>query len=309
MNPLSNNIAAIVPTPSERFQRLIAFATDEADGLGHASVTCQHLLYALSYESKGLASVILEHFGITPQSLKLVLAQSDASHDRMQEFPIDMATETRDALKRAVATAREWEHRWLDTEHILYSIAVTATSADEMFASHHVKPLDVLYRLIELQNSTPESALRDAAALTFRFTIESAWLFSCASDEARRNGWRQVTALHLLVALVTIQGTVQHLVHDSFGLNDVVIRKYLFTGASVSQVTRLPLAEDLQHLLGNAIGEAWNRGHLAVTPLHLALGIANSVDAPVIDILNEIGISSSEFYAVIEAAMPPRVSN
>src|SRR5258706_610180 len=36
------------PVLSERLERGLALALDEADGLGHGVVTCQHLLYALA---------------------------------------------------------------------------------------------------------------------------------------------------------------------------------------------------------------------------------------------------------------------
>src|SRR5690606_40677465 len=79
------NNSAPAPVPTERFQRVLAFASDEADGLGHGFVTCQHLLYALSRESKGLATAVLEQLGITPEALHEQLAEAAAYHDRRSE--------------------------------------------------------------------------------------------------------------------------------------------------------------------------------------------------------------------------------
>ena len=85
-----------VPLPTERFQRVLAFASDEADGLGHGFVTCQHLLYALSQESKGLATAVLQALGITSDALHSLLAGAAAVHDRTGQGRIDLADEAKD---------------------------------------------------------------------------------------------------------------------------------------------------------------------------------------------------------------------
>ena len=93
------------PRPTERFQRVLAFASDEADGLGHGFVTCQHLLYALSRESKGLASAVFDAVNVTADMLHDVLIESAAPHDRTTAGRIDLADEARDSIERAVAAS------------------------------------------------------------------------------------------------------------------------------------------------------------------------------------------------------------
>jgi hypothetical protein len=77
-------------------------------------------------------------------------------------------------------------------------------------------------------------------------------------------------------------------------------------GTAVAR-TRLPLAEETQRILGYAIGEAWNRGHLAVAPLHVAMGLARAGRNAALDVLAELGVSQADLADVIEAAMPPSV--
>lgn len=293
------------PQPTERFQRVLAFASDEADGLGHGYITCQHLLYALSRESKGLASAALEAFGITPDRLHDLLADANAAHDRI-ENQIDLADEVGGVLTRAVDAAHQWGHRWLDTEHILYGILTAATSADEMFAVLHVSPGEIVNKLTALQNGAPATTVREEAAHAYRFTLESAWLLSLATDAARQHGSAVVTSLHLLLALLLLESSARRVLLEEFDLQiEDVRRRVGRSEGSVQTTSRLPLADDVQRILGYAIGEAWNRGHLAVTPLHLAMGLARAERHAALDILADLGVPQADLTEAISAVMPP----
>jgi len=296
------------PVPSERFQRILAFSSDEADGLGHGYITCQHILYALSREPRGLAGSVLDEFGLTAQKLHDMLAKTSASHDRTLASPMDLSDEARDAVKRAVNIARRWEHPTLDTEHLLFGIVSAPTSADEMLAAFHTHPNALLTRLMELQQSAPSVAIRDEATYAYRLTLESAWLLSHAMDEARRDGATQITSFHLLIAMIAMPGPLHDLFATSLGLSDNALMRSTQPGLSGATARRLPLASDLQKILGCAIGEAWNRGHLAVTPLHLAMGMIRAEQSDALDMLAEQGISRSGFEEAIETAMPPAVA-
>ncbi len=297
------------PVPTERFERVLAFASDEADGLGHGFVTCQHLLYALSRESKGLASAVLNGLGISADGLHTLLDDTAAVHDRLPVGRIDLADEARDAIARAVEAAREWGHRWLDTEHLLYGIIIAPTSADEVLVSLRVEPNAVLNRLYALQQAAPPAAIRDEATHAYRFALESAWLLSLATDFARRLGASKVSSLHLLAALLSLEGPAQDVLAGRLGLDAERLWKRLAAAPVPRPASvRLPLAEDIQRILGYAIGEAWNRGHLSVTPLHLAMGLARADRHAALDVLAEFGVSQSELADALERDMPPPVA-
>ncbi len=300
--------SATAPLPTERFQRVLAFASDEADGLGHGFVTCQHLLYALSRESRGIARAVLDALGLSAETLHEMLAESVALHDRTDGGRIDLADEARDAIERAVQAAREWGHRTLDTEHLLYGIIAAPTSADEMLSALHISPNDVLQRLYEMQQAAPAAAIRDEATHAYRFALESAWLLSLAMDIARRQGAERVSSLHLLAALTIMPGAAQEVLAGRFGLSGEVIGQFLPAAQVPRQgYVRLPLSEDVQRILGYAIGEAWNRGHLAVAPLHLAMGLARAERHAALDLLADLGVAQADLLDALEAAMPPPV--
>lgn len=297
------------PVPTERFHRILAFASDEADGLGHGFITCQHLLYALTRENKGLASAVLDAQGVTPQALHDFLADSAASHDRTAEGRIDLADEAREALERSVEIAREWKHRALDTEHILYGILSVNTSADDMLSTLQVQPEDVLASLTTFQHQAPPAAIRDEATHAYRFTLESAWLLSLSTDMARRQGAVRVSNLHVFAAMLEMDGPVQEALAEGLGLRYDALARYLHGfGAGPAGHGRLPLGDDVQRALGYSIGEAWNRGHLAVSPLHIAMGVARTERNAALEVLAELGISQAELIEALEGAMPPPVT-
>lgn len=296
------------PVPTERFQRVLAFASDEADGLGHGFVTCQHLFYALSRESKGLAGAVLDALGLTPEMLHELLAESAATHDRTSQGRIDLADEARDAIDRAVNAAQEWGHRVLDTEHLLYGLIIVPTSADEMLAALQIDPNDVIKQLYMVQQSVPPTTIRDEATHAYRFTLESAWLLSLATDTARRLGAGKVSSLHLLAAMLSLGGPAQDVLVGRFGLStDALFAQIGRAAVPKHTKARLPLTEEVQRILGYAIGEAWNRGHLAVAPVHLAMGMARADRHAALDTLADMGASQSELIDALEDVMPPPV--
>ncbi|GAB4470127.1 MAG: hypothetical protein Kow00124_05990 [Anaerolineae bacterium] len=297
------------PVPTERFQRILAFASDEAEGLGHGFVTCQHLLYALSRESRGVARAVLDSLGISAEVLHDMLAETSAEHDRLSGGRIDLADEARDAIDRAVNAAVEWGHRVLDTEHLLYGIISSPTVADEMLSALRITPDEVLRRLYNVQQAAPPPPVRDGAAHAYRFTLESAWVMSLAVDVARRQGAARVSGVHLLIALVSLESPARDLLVEGFGVTAEAIYHHI-GGQGVGAHTRgrLPLSTEVQRILGFAIGEAWNRGHLAVAPLHLAMGLARADQGGALDLLAEMGVSQSRLIDELEDVMPPPVA-
>ena len=114
---------------------------------------------------------------------------------------------------------------------------------------------------------------------------------------------------YLLLALMTLENTTAYeLLVEGFELDPERIMTYM-QGATVPKYTkeRIPLNEDVQRILGYAIGEAWNRGHASVRPIHLLMGLARSERAIALDVLAEYGIPRSTLAEAVEAVMPPTV--
>ncbi len=205
--------------------------------------------------------------------------------------------------------ARSWGHRRLDTEHLLYAVASVNTSADEMLATLRVEPQQVLDTLAALQDAAPPPGIREEATHAYRFTLESAWVLGAATDTARQLGAARVTSLHLLAALLGAADTTRAVFEAQLGLAPDDLTPHLQATAMLPYASHghMPLAGDVQAALGAAIGQAWNRGHQAVTPLHLAMGLAQAGRSAALDLLADLGVPQAELVAVLERAMPPRV--
>ncbi len=301
------------PEPTERLHRVLAFASDEADGLGHAYVNCQHLFYALSREGKGMAGMILAESGITPERIHDLLGLQSASYDRT-DGSLDLADDARAAMERAVVAAVESGYRWLDTEHLLVGILSERTSADELLADMRIRPQDVLAQMNALQQVAPPVTIREEATHAYRFTLESAWLLSIATDHARQVGATVVTSVHLLAALLVLEGPVREMLTSQCGLSIEEVKLHLRRTATTSgghtpAEKRIPLDEDVQQILGYAIGEAWNRDHLAVSPVHIAMGLARLRDSSVLDLLVSWGIPQAELIEAISSIIAPSLSS
>lgn len=296
------------PIPSERFHRVIAFASDEADGLGHGSVNCQHLLYALSRESKGIARAVLESFGMSAPVIHEQLEQDSMAHDRVAHGQIDLADEARDAMDRAVKIAIDWESRILDTEHLLYGILTEQSSADELIHTFGINPDDLVERIFEIQQTAPPPAIRDGAAHAFKFSLESSWLLGVAVDIARQRGAASVLSYHLLLALLSYDSPVKELLNQSFGITEDLIVGSLAdqTEAKAGQ-GRIALSVEVQKIFGFAIGEAWNRGHQSVAPIHIAMGLVRGERSPALDVLADFGADQATLIEVLGRKMPPSV--
>jgi ATP-dependent Clp protease ATP-binding subunit ClpA len=288
----------------------LIFASDEADGLGHGFVTCQHLLYALAREGKGIASIVLAQAGISPQALHDLLTDTSSEHDRTDTIPIDLADEVRRTLDRAVKVAQEWDASLLDTEHILYGLISASTSADDMLSTLNVPPKRLLERLLTLHITAPPELVQNEAIHTYRFSIETGWILGLANHFAGQQGAEVISTMHLLMALVTVESEVRNVFTEEFGVTaDVLFRRMGGTDRKVtSSPARLALGRDVQRVIGFAIGEAWGRGHQTITPCHIGLGLVRSDRSPALDLLAEYGASADNLLDTLDQVMPPPVT-
>lgn len=281
------------PIPTERFERVIAFAADEADGLGHAAIDNRHLLFALSAESKGLARAVLERFNITSAAIHELLAEPSVLHDRV-EGQLELASEVRATIQRAGEIAEEWQHRTLDTEHLLYAAVVTPSSLDELLNSLNVKPPEILSALAEVQAAAPQQSVREEAAHAYRLTLESAWVLSSAAQLARESGSVQVDARHVLVALMQRDSSLASLFSNVFHLEIEQLGELLLApGRALATIQSIGLSDEAQVIIGYAVGEAWNRRHQSVRPIHIALGLARATGNSALNLLSSLGVSQA----------------
>src|SRR5688500_9495926 len=133
--------AANMPSPpneltiSPRTKKVIEFAIDEARKLNHRFVGPEHLLLGLVREGQGIASGVLESFGVGLEKIRQQVlatlgkdvpepATNVYANVLVQSGPFDLLD---DAAKRVLSLAeeeaRQMRHNWIGTEHMLIALA------------------------------------------------------------------------------------------------------------------------------------------------------------------------------------------
>ncbi len=108
---------------SERAQRVIVRAQDEARRLGHAQVTTTHLLQGLLRETQGIAAKAVAELGAgaagLPAEVERVLGRGGAPlTEEIQFTPVAK----RVMMERAIEEARGLGHAYVGTEHLLLGL-------------------------------------------------------------------------------------------------------------------------------------------------------------------------------------------
>ncbi len=288
------------PVPTERFERVIAFAADEADGLGHAFIDNRHLFYALAAEGRGLARATLDKVGITAQTIHDILAQPSVVHDRITG-QLEIAGELRETLQRAGDIAQKWQQRTLDTEHLLYGSLIKPSSLDEILNTLGLKPNIILSKLYELQRSAPPAAEKENGSRSYRLTLESSWVLGTASQLAVEAGSHAIDSKHLLLALVQRDRRLSEIFNKSFQLTFELMQPLIFGQSHVERTTaNIKLTDEVQRILGYAIGEAWNRGHHTTQPRHIALALVRTTGCSALNFLADLGVSQADLFDELE---------
>lgn len=109
---------------TERVRRVLAQAREEADALGHRYVGCEHELLGL-LASGGVATTVLENLGVELSRLAEVVKQTlkpGVSDDRWNAADLPYTAGAKKVLEYAMNEARELNHSYVGTEHLLLGL-------------------------------------------------------------------------------------------------------------------------------------------------------------------------------------------
>src|SRR3989344_554917 len=108
-----------------RLKRILTLAQDVAARLHHQTIEPLHLLYCLSNEQGSLGASILYKNKLTPDKVRQVLAilnNHQISQTTTKALPV-LSAESQKILERAVKFAFANKHKYIGTEHLLFSLA------------------------------------------------------------------------------------------------------------------------------------------------------------------------------------------
>ena len=107
---------------TERAQRALVYAQEEAKNMGHNYVGTEHLLLGLLREGEGLASQVLRSLGITPEKVRsqVVSLVGNGNYNFNEGF--GYTPRTKRIMELSFYEARNLGHNYVGTEHLLLAL-------------------------------------------------------------------------------------------------------------------------------------------------------------------------------------------
>lgn len=90
--------------------------------LNHTTVNPEHLLYGLILQKGSIAAEILGKLNLTPEKIRSAVIQKNRVAVGQKEAKPRLATDTKKAIEKASLIAHQYKHKYIGTEHLLYSL-------------------------------------------------------------------------------------------------------------------------------------------------------------------------------------------
>ncbi len=121
---------------TNHFKKVLALAQEVAASLHHQTIEPLHLLYCLSNERGSLGASVLHKNKLTPERVRIVLEVLNnhliKSQTTTKALP-GLSESSQKIIERSVNAAFQNQHRYIGTEHLLYSLV---TAADPLLVGY-----------------------------------------------------------------------------------------------------------------------------------------------------------------------------
>ncbi|GAB7387328.1 ATP-dependent protease ATP-binding subunit ClpC [Bacillaceae bacterium] len=155
---------------TERAQKVLALAQEEAIRLGHKNIGTEHILLGLVREGEGIAAKALQALGL---GLDKIQAEVESLIGRGQEQPmnINYTPRAKKVIELSMDEARKLGHTYVGTEHILLGLiregeGVAARVLNNLGVSLNKARQQVLHLLGSNEAMSPNQSGHAAAANT-----------------------------------------------------------------------------------------------------------------------------------------------
>ncbi len=106
---------------TERAQRVITFAQQMAQQLGHNYVGTEHLLLGIIKEEESIAAKALKNLGIEMEKVQQIIVQSIGVGNKPTDL-LGYTPRTKKVFELSIGEARNLNHNYVGTEHLLLGI-------------------------------------------------------------------------------------------------------------------------------------------------------------------------------------------
>jgi ATP-dependent Clp protease ATP-binding subunit ClpA len=116
---------------TERVRKVLAMAREEASGLHHEYVGTEHILLGMIREGSNTATAVITNFGVSGRDLRArvidLTRPGDAKSPSRPDLPY--TSRAKKSLEFAMTEARELNHSYVGTEHLLLGLLREANGA------------------------------------------------------------------------------------------------------------------------------------------------------------------------------------
>lgn len=150
---------------TERARKIVSFAQQMAQDLGHNYVGTEHLLLGIIQEEEGIAARALENLGIEMEQVQQMIVQSVGVGDKSAEL-LGFTPRTKKVFELSIAEARSLNHNYVGTEHLLLGIITAGDGiATKILTELGVDPQNIRTEILKLLNSRGASGDQKSASI------------------------------------------------------------------------------------------------------------------------------------------------
>jgi ATP-dependent Clp protease ATP-binding subunit ClpC len=108
---------------TERAQKVLFYAKQEAQELNHGYVGTEHILLGILKEQGGISKKVLNDLGITTDSVKALIDEYEGAGDGdLTRNEVPLTPRTKRLLELSLIEARNLNHNYISPEHILLAL-------------------------------------------------------------------------------------------------------------------------------------------------------------------------------------------
>ena len=109
---------------TEKTRKVISYARQEAQQMGHRHIGTEHLLLGVLRERTGMAATVLERLGVKPEQVRLEVEKAAGVQPPTAygAKPFPFAAQAKQAFEYAVEESKRAGQNYIGTEHLLLGL-------------------------------------------------------------------------------------------------------------------------------------------------------------------------------------------
>lgn len=314
---------------TERVRRVLARSREEAGRLRHEYVGTEHLLLGLTGENEGITAAVLQNIGADRTAIRNKIEEviQPGAEDRTPGADLPYTSRAKKVLELSMGEARMMHHTYVGTEHLLLGLLAEQKGiAAQVMVDAGVtldKARAETLRLLGAPSGRPATpsesltAVPHAAApgyarsrghygvaLVDDFTGRARDALRAAYAEAAARDATAVELSHVLLGLAVREDGMAAVLLDQVAgsrqrIAAALVERLPEPGQSPTNRS-LPLAEDTQRALDQALLEASKDGHRRAGTQHLLLAVLDALPLSLAAACAQLGLTAKGTRTVYE---------